>query len=135
MTMTLHQCTYEVINSDVDMFHRYRDETGAVLDKKTQLLRITPAQYVHLKPLIFTVGNRDFEFPANAQIWPRALNAFIGGDSDHLYLVVSDIGQIAAQGIPCICGYSFLERYYTVFDTTKKQVGFATTPFTTADSN
>jgi len=133
--MTLHQCTYEVINSDVDTFHCYRDATGAVLDQKTQLLRITPAQIVNLKPLIFTVGNRDFEFPANAQIWPHALNALIGGESDHLYLVVSDNGAISTQGITCICGYSFLERYYTVFDTTKQRVGFATTPFTTADSN
>jgi cathepsin E len=133
--MTPHQCTYEVINSDLDTFHRYGNATGAVLDQNTQLLRITTSQFANLKPLIFTVGNRDLEFPANAQIWPRELNALIGGESDYFYLVVNDIGAISAQGITWICGYSFPERYYTVFDTTEQRVGFATTPFTTADSN
>jgi hypothetical protein len=119
----------------VDAFKRYQHETGAVLDKKTQLLSITPAQFRNLKSLFFTIGGRKFEFTANAQIWPRALNSLIGGKRDSIYLVVGDIGSTGANSFGCVNGYSFLERHYSVFDTTKRRIGFATTQFTMADIN
>ena len=49
-----------------------------------RLLRITLAQYANLKSLFFTIGDRTFELTANAQIWPRALNEFIGGARGYL---------------------------------------------------
>jgi cathepsin E len=120
----------------VDAFDRYRRATGAVLDPTTKLLRITPAQYANLKSLFFTIGGRKFELTANAQIWPRALNEFIGGKRGRIYLVVNDIGSLdIGEGLDFINGYTFLERFYSVFDTGKQRVGLATTPFTKAKSN
>jgi cathepsin E len=120
----------------VDAFERYRRATGAVLDPATKLLRITPTQYANLKSLLFTIGSRTFELTANAQIWPRALNQFIGGEQGRIYLVVNDIGSVdVGEGFDFINGYTFLERFYSVFDTGKQRVGLATTPFTKAESN
>lgn len=34
-----------------------------------------------------------------------------------------------------IIGYTFLERFYSVYDTTNKRVGLAATSFTKATSN
>ena len=76
-----------------------------------------------------------YEFTANAQIWPRALNSVIGGKDDAIYLIVADIGTPSGQGLDFINGYAFLERFYTVYDSGKGQIGFATTEYTDAESN
>jgi len=99
------------------------------------LLRITSTQFNNLQSLFFTTGGRTFELTANAQIWPRALNTLIGGTSTRIYLIVGDLGSPSGQGLDFINGYTFLERFYSVFDTTNNRVGFATTPFTTATTN
>jgi len=52
-----------------------------------------------------------------------------------IYLIVSDSGAAAGDGIGSITGFTFLERFYSVFDTGNKRVGLATTPFTTATTN
>jgi cathepsin E len=118
-----------------DAYNRYCAATGAVLDSTTGLLRITPAQYSKLKSLFFTTGRTTFELTPNAQIWPRVLNELIGGTAHHIYLIISDIGTPTGQGLDFVNGYTFLERFYTVFDTTQRRVGLATTAFTTATSN
>ncbi|KAF8260454.1 acid protease [Lactarius quietus] len=118
-----------------DAFDRYQSVTGAVPDSTTGLLRITSTQYSNLQPLVFTAGGTSFELTANAQIWPRSLNSLIGGTSGSIYLVVNDIGAPSGQGLDFINGYSFLERFYSVFDTTTRGVGLATTSFTTATTN
>lgn len=71
----------------------------------------------------------------NAQIWPRSLNTAIGGSADDIYLVVNDIGSDSGSGLDFINGYTFLERFYSVFDTTNSRVGFATTDYTDATTN
>ena len=109
--------------------------TGAVLDSTTGLLCITRPQYSKLKSLFFTTGGTTFELTPNAQIWPRVFNELIGGAADKIYLVVNDIGTPTGQGLDFINGYAFLERFYSVFDTGKRRVGLATTPFTTATTN
>lgn len=75
------------------------------------------------------------ELTANAQIWPRSLNADIGGVAGDIYLVVGDIGSNSGSGLDFINGMTFLQRFYSVFDTTNGQVGFATTSFTDGTSN
>ena len=63
------------------------------------------------------------------------LNAVIGGDADSIYLVVNDIGSNSGEGLDFINGYTFLERFYYVYDVANAQVGFATTEFTDATTN
>lgn len=72
---------------------------------------------------------------ANALAWPRALNTAIGGTTNRVYLIVGDLGTPSGEGFDFVNGYTFLERFYTVFDTTNSQVGFATTPNTNATTN
>lgn len=71
----------------------------------------------------------------NAQIWPRALNSDIGGSAGNIYLIVGDLGTPSGQGLDFINGLTFLERFYSVYDTANQRVGFATTPFTTSTVN
>ncbi|KAH8986198.1 hypothetical protein EDB92DRAFT_1277032 [Lactarius akahatsu] len=110
--------------------YRYKTATGAVLDASTGLLRIAPTQFNNLQSLFFTAGGISFELTANAQIWLRAPNTFIGGTSGNIYLVVNDIGTPSGEGLDFINGYTFLERLCSVFDNTNNRIGFATTPFT-----
>nr|GAT57455.1 aspartic proteinase [Mycena chlorophos] len=116
-------------------YSAYVKATGAVLDNNTGLLRITSAQFAALKNLNFNIGGVTFTLTPNAQIWPRSLNTAIGGVSNDIYLVVNNLGTPSGEGFDFINGYTFLERFYSVFDTGNKRVGFATTPFTTATTN
>jgi cathepsin E len=118
-----------------DAFDAYQAATGAVLDKTTGLLTITEQQLDNLDSLYFNIAGESYELTANAQIWPRALNAAIGGTPNGIYLVVSDLGTPSGQGLDFINGQGFLERFYVVFDTTNKQIGFAPTDFTHATTN
>ena len=76
-----------------------------------------------------------YTLTANAQLWPRSLNTDIGGTTSRIYLIVNDLGSPSGEGLDFINGFGFLERFYSVFDTANKRVGFATTPFTTATTN
>ncbi|KAG2368437.1 aspartic proteinase from Irpex Lacteus [Suillus spraguei] len=115
-----------------DGFVKYQSATGATLDEATGLLTVSSAKYNALKNLDFHIGTETFTLTANAQIWPRSLNSIIGGASDDIYLVVNDIKTTSGHGLDFIDGYAFLQRFYSVFDTTKKRVGFAKTSFTDA---
>ncbi|KAH0591109.1 hypothetical protein H2248_001212 [Termitomyces sp. 'cryptogamus'] len=118
-----------------DAFARYLSATGAVEDNTTGLLRLTSAQFANLQSLFFLINGATFEFTANAQAWPRTLNSAIGGTTNNVYLIVGDLGTPSGEGFDFVNGFAFLERFYSVFDTTNKRVGFATTQFTTATSN
>ncbi|KAF7982229.1 hypothetical protein HWV62_29434 [Athelia sp. TMB] len=118
-----------------DAFSKYEKATGGTLDSTTGLLKITSSQYSALSDLDFNIGGTTFTLNANAQIWPRSLNSQIGGESGSIYLIASDIGTNSGTGLDFINGYAFLERFYSVFDTTNSQVGFATTQYTTSTSN
>jgi hypothetical protein len=63
------------------------------------------------------------------------LNTYIGGSSSSNYLIVNNLGSPSGEGLDFINGYTFLERFYSVFDTTGGRVGFATTAYTTATTN
>ncbi|KAI0766435.1 acid protease [Trametes elegans] len=118
-----------------DAFQAYERATGAKLDNATGLLTLTEAQFENLQSLFFNIGGTTFELTANAQIWPRALNATIGGEEGRIYLVASDLGSQSGQGLDFINGFAFLQRFYSVYDTGNSQVGLATTPFTDSQTN
>ena len=52
-----------------------------------------------------------------------------------MYLITADLGSDSGEGLDFIDGMTFLERYYSVFDTTNNRVGFATTAYTNATTN
>lgn len=116
-------------------YTKYQSATGATLDRTTGLLRITSTQYSALQNLNFNVGSTTYALTPNGQIWPRSLNTYIGGSTSYIYLVVNNLGSPSGQGLDFINGYTFLERFYSVFDTTNSRVGFATTAYTTATTN
>ncbi|KAI5119245.1 hypothetical protein M0805_008796 [Coniferiporia weirii] len=118
-----------------DAFSRYTSLTKATEDETTGLLKITTANYANLQSLFFKIGSTSYELTKNAQTWPRALNTAIGGTSSSIYLVVADIGTPTGEGLDFINGYTFLERFYSVFDTTNNRVGFATTSNTDSTAN
>lgn len=118
-----------------DALKRYQTATGAVEDNNTGLLRLTTAQFNNLQSLFFTIGGTTFELTANAQIWPRSLNTAIGGTAGNVYLIVGDLGTNSGEGLDFINGFTFLERFYSVFDTANRRVGLATTSFTQATTN
>ncbi|KAG2123644.1 aspartic peptidase domain-containing protein [Suillus cothurnatus] len=116
-------------------FSLYQSATGGILDDTTSLLRITSTQYSALENLNFNVGSNTYALTPNGQIWPHALNTYIGGSTSYIYLIVNSIGTPSGEGLDFINGYTFLERFYTVLDTTNSQVGFATTAYTSATTN
>ncbi|KDR83017.1 hypothetical protein GALMADRAFT_863793 [Galerina marginata CBS 339.88] len=118
-----------------DAFKAYEKATGAKLDQSTGLLTVTAAQFAKMKSLFFNIGDTTFEFTANAQIWPRSQNAVLGGEEGKIYLITADLGNNSGTGLDFINGFAFLQRFYSVYDTTNTQVGIATTPFTDAETN
>ncbi|KAJ8593242.1 acid protease [Rhizopogon salebrosus TDB-379] len=119
----------------VHAYSAYQSATGSTLDQPTSLLRITLTQYNALENLSFNTGSSTFTLTPNGQIWPRFLNTNLGGSSSYVYLIVGDLGTPSGEGLDFIKGYTFLERFYSVFDTDNSCVGFATTSFTTSTIN
>jgi len=118
-----------------DAFQNYQQATGATLDRTTGLLKLTASEFENLQSLFFNVGGVQYELTPNAQIWPRELNSQLGGTDGNIYLVVSDLGSQSGQGLDFINGFTFLQRFYSVYDVTNSQVGLATTAFTDAETN
>ncbi|KAG1795693.1 aspartic peptidase domain-containing protein [Suillus plorans] len=118
-----------------DAYAKYKSATGGTLDAATGLLLISSSQYKALKNLNFHIGSKTYALTPNAQIWPRSLNSYVGGSSNAIYLMVSDIGTPSGAGFDFVNGYTFLERFYSVFDTANSRVGFAETSYTDATTN
>jgi hypothetical protein len=118
-----------------DAFQAYQQATGATLDQTTGLLTLSASEFSNLQSLFFQIGDTTFEFTANAQIWPRSMNSVLGGVDGNIYLIVADLGTNSGSGLDFINGFGWLQRFYSVFDTTNSQVGIATTPNTDAETN
>ncbi|KAG1842527.1 acid protease [Suillus subalutaceus] len=125
--------TFILIASDA--FDKYQSATGATFDESTEMLKISSDQYDQLSSLYFTTGGVTYELTPNAQIWPRSLNTDIRGTTDSIYLIIGSTGSSSGSGLDFVNGYCFLERFYSVFDTTNSRVGFATTAYTDATTN
>ncbi|KAH9053960.1 acid protease [Lactarius deliciosus] len=146
-----------------DAFQRYQEATGATLDqyvvlpvsaartfgrkflsphfyfashsRTTTLLTLTNSQFDNLQSLFFYIDGVQYELTPNAQIWPRVLNTAIGGTQGQIYLIVSDLGSQSGQGLDFINGFTFLQRFYSVYDVSNSRVGLATTHSTYAKTN
>jgi len=118
-----------------DAFNVYKAATGAQIDPTTGFLEVTAAQYAALQDVSFVINGTTFSLTPNAQLWPRSLNNLIKGVSSSYYLVFQDIGAMSGLGFDFIMGYSFLERFYSYYDSTNNRVGFATTPYSDALTN
>ncbi|KAK7028832.1 hypothetical protein VNI00_014845 [Paramarasmius palmivorus] len=118
-----------------DCFDKYMKMTGAIMDNTTGLLTVTEEQFKNMKAMMFCFGDMCCELTPNAQIWPRAMNTMLGGQADKIYLVFADMGQPSGTGLDFINGFTFLQRFYSVYDTSNSQVGFAETKFTKAMTN
>ncbi|KAJ4482385.1 putative aspartic protease [Lentinula aciculospora] len=118
-----------------DAFQAYQEATGATMDQTTGLLKLTSEQFNNLKSLNFKIGDTIFELTPNAQIWPRALNSVLNGDIDSIYTVFASMGQLSGVGLDFINGFSWLQRFYSVYDTSNQRVGIANTPNTNAETN
>ncbi|EJC99838.1 acid protease [Fomitiporia mediterranea MF3/22] len=120
---------------ETSAFNTYTTLTGATLDSNTGFLTISKDNYAILESLFFNIGGNMYEFTKDAQTWPRVLNADIGGTSDGIYLIVGDLGNIGGGTIGAINGATFMERFYTVFNSEENQVGFALTAHTFDETN
>jgi len=118
-----------------DAFQKYQQKTGAVMDNSTKLLRVTKAQFSSLPSLFIFYGLAKLELTPDAQAWPQKLNSVIGGTPDDIYLIVSDLGSPSGQGLDFILGQTFLQRYYSVYDTGNSRVGLAKTNHTSDTTN
>ncbi|EJD07268.1 acid protease [Fomitiporia mediterranea MF3/22] len=121
-----------------DAFAAYKAATGAELDDKTGLLKLTEAQFKKLGSLYFTIGKdpqETYEWIPDAQIWPRSLNATLGGDADAYYLVAADSGSASGTGLDFINGFVWLQRFYTIYDTGISQIGIGRTANTDVKTN
>ncbi|KAJ7830267.1 aspartic peptidase domain-containing protein [Mycena leptocephala] len=116
-------------------FNDYKQATGATCDQATGLLTVTAQQYECMQSMIFTINGIKHELTKNGQIWPRCMNETLGGQKDQIYLVFADMGHMSDPGLCGINGYTFLQRFYSVYDTTNCQIGFATTEHTMATTN
>ncbi|KAJ3731179.1 putative aspartic protease [Lentinula guzmanii] len=128
------ECTTLIMISD-DAFQAYQEATGATMDKTTGLLKLSSEKFEELESLNFKIGNTIFELTPNAQVWPRALNSALGGDADSVYSVFASMGQISGIGLDFINGFTWLQRFYTVYDVSNERVGIANTPNTNAETN
>uniref|UniRef100_A0A8H8CQ32 Peptidase A1 domain-containing protein n=1 Tax=Psilocybe cubensis TaxID=181762 RepID=A0A8H8CQ32_PSICU len=117
-----------------DAFNRYQAATNSQPDSNTGLLKLPASSYNSLESLFFSAGEHTFEFTSNAQIWPRSLNADIGGVAGSIYLIVADAGTPYPYG-DVAYGYVFLQRFYCVYDTANRRLGLAETEFTRDTSN
>ncbi|KAG2066085.1 aspartic peptidase A1 [Suillus decipiens] len=127
-------CTFLYLATDA--YERYWAATGGILNPANGLLQISLQQYNQLSNLEFYIAQRTLKLVPNAQIWPRSLNQKInGGDNDIFLIVKSLTTPTGGAGYNFVNGHVFLQRFYTVFDSDQRRVGFAPTIFTRAVTN
>ncbi|KAJ7078672.1 acid protease [Mycena epipterygia] len=114
----------------------YKKATGAMDDPETGLLTVTEDQYNGMQSMFFNIGGVKCELTKNAQIFPRSMNSTIGAPDGKICLIFASMGDIqAGDGLCFINGFALLQRFYSVYDTTNSQVGYATTQHTMATTN
>ncbi|KII86390.1 hypothetical protein PLICRDRAFT_114346 [Plicaturopsis crispa FD-325 SS-3] len=119
--------TTQILIAD-DWFSKYVAAiSGAKLDDSTGLLVIPTASVADIKPFNFTIGGAVYSLDADAQLVPESENTAWGGKSGVRYGYFGNMGSNSGEGLDFIIGQKFMERYYAVFDSKNKRVGFAQT--------
>ncbi|KZP09518.1 acid protease [Athelia psychrophila] len=101
-------------------YKKFLSGAGGKTDSTTGLAKFTT------KPtgtFSFTIGGQKLTLSPAQYLVPTAQYSNNGISGSAYY---SWIGDGGASGVDFIIGQKFLENYYSVFDTTNKQVGFAT---------
>ncbi|KIJ17619.1 hypothetical protein PAXINDRAFT_9562 [Paxillus involutus ATCC 200175] len=98
------------------------NRTAGIVDTGTTLL------------LLATDAFQSYQQATGATL-DHALNSTLGGQEGQIYLITSDLGSPSGSGLDFINGFGWLQRFYSVFDTSNAQVGLATTPYTDAETN
>ncbi|KAG6330475.1 hypothetical protein ID866_8616 [Astraeus odoratus] len=111
-----------------DAFLAYLSATGSTLDSDGWPT-LTQEQYNNVRTLSFVIGGHSYDLSPNAQIYPRSLYG------ETIFLVVHDQLRSSGSGVDFTHGYPFVQRYYTVFNTSSAQIGFAKHTFTDSTSN
>ncbi|KAJ7078664.1 aspartic peptidase domain-containing protein [Mycena epipterygia] len=104
---------------------------------ETGLLTVTEDQYNGMQSMFFNIGGVKCELTKNAQIFPRSMNSTIGAPDGKICLIFASMGDIqAGDGLCFITDVGHRRwRFYSVYDTTNSQVGYATTRHTMATTN
>ncbi|GAA93793.1 uncharacterized protein L969DRAFT_43874 [Mixia osmundae IAM 14324] len=103
---------------------------GAAIDSTSGLLRFPKSSTASVPALNINFGNGlVLTLTANAQLVPAADYAYFGLSTAYSYSYVNNYGS-TGTGLDFILGQKFIERYYTVFDTTNHRIGFANTTYT-----
>ena len=121
-------CT-ELVLSVIYTLHHYKNATGGVPDNSTGLLKITSTRYSNLKPLDFTTGGTTFSLVCECvdlatpteHVHQRHFQGHLPNCQRHQ----------CSPGNRClefINGYFFLERFYSVYDSSDGSIGFAINP-------
>ncbi|KAN0079925.1 Aspartic peptidase domain containing protein [Tylopilus felleus] len=109
-----------------DFFQVYVDAIPeAKFDTNVGLIEIPPSYAQRMEPLHFKFGDHTFTLDGNSQLLPQSRNKIWDGDAGKHYSSIRPIGHVAGHGIDFVLGRPFLEKYYTVYDAERKQIGFA----------
>ncbi|KAG6332611.1 hypothetical protein ID866_6479 [Astraeus odoratus] len=107
----------------------YKTATGATIDvfDHNQQLSISENQYNNLQILSILIGDQSYDLSPNAQIYPRA------SPNEQIFLVINSIDL--ASEVDFRLGYTFIQRYYVVFNSSSSQIGFASHLHTDSTTN
>lgn len=94
----------------------------ASIDRNTGLLRFPKSSLSSVPTVAFNVGGQAFTLNPFAQLVPQGQYPLWGFSSSFYYSWIGEGGSPAF-----IIGQKFIERYYSIFDTTNNRVGFAQT--------
>jgi len=98
---------------------------SAVLDTNSGLLRFPKSSLSKVPAISLKVGGTKFNLNSYGQLVEQGLYSAFGLNSTYYYSWVNDGGS--GSDVTCIIGQKFLERFYSVYDTTNNRIGFAKT--------
>jgi len=77
------------------------------------------------KNFVFTIGGTKFTLTPDQYLVPRAQYANFNLDTSRYFAWISTMGPVPTGEVDFIIGQKFLEHFYSIFDTTSRQVGLA----------